>query len=57
MQCEVFWGALRPEQYALLEHWASEEALEEHRKGMAPSVPSPTVTRVRDVPAPELLIR
>ena len=48
LQFEVFRSALRPEQYALLEHWASEEALEEHRKGMAPSTPSTTITRVRE---------
>lgn len=33
MQFEVFRSELRPETYALLEHWSSEEALEEHRKG------------------------
>lgn len=33
IQFEAFQSALHPERYALLEHWASEEALEEHRKG------------------------
>ncbi|HLQ33682.1 MAG TPA: antibiotic biosynthesis monooxygenase [Chloroflexota bacterium] len=47
IQFEVFRSALQPEKYALLEHWASEEALEDHRKrGMAP--PNPNIKRVRE---------
>ena len=38
LQFEVFRSELRPETYALLEHWESEDALDEHRKrGMAGS--------------------
>ena len=48
LQFEVFRSALRPEQYALLEHWASEEALEQHRQGMAPGAPSNNVVRERE---------
>ncbi len=47
IQFEVFRSALEPEKYALLEHWASEEALEEHRKrGITPS--NPNIKRVRE---------
>src|SRR5205823_441174 len=47
LQFEVFRSALRPETYALLEHWTSEQALEEHRKrGVAGS--GANVTRVRE---------
>jgi quinol monooxygenase YgiN len=47
IQFEVFRSALQPEKYALLEHWESEAALEEHRKqGMPPS--NPAITRVRE---------
>jgi quinol monooxygenase YgiN len=47
VQFEVFRSALRPDTYALLEHWTSQEALDEHRaRGMAGS--GATVTRVRE---------
>ena len=32
VQYEVFRSAMRPTQFALLEHWESQEALDEHRK-------------------------
>lgn len=48
LQFEVFRSALRPEQYALLEHWASEEALEQHRQHMTPGPATPNVQRVRE---------
>ena len=50
VQYEVFRSAMRPTQFALLEHWESPEALEEHRKvlaqggGRAPATPSITNT-------------
>jgi quinol monooxygenase YgiN len=47
VQFEVFRSALRPETYALLEHWTSEQALDEHRKrGMAGT--GANVKRVRE---------
>jgi len=47
LQFEVFRSELRNDTYALLEHWSSEEALEDHRKrGMAGS--NPSVKRVRE---------
>ena len=51
LQFEVFRSALRPEAYALLEHWESKEALAEHAKGMAtnpPPRPNPAIKRVRE---------
>ena len=50
LQFEVFRSALRPEQYVLLEHWESKEALAVHAQGMAgnPPRPNPGVTRVRE---------
>ena len=51
LQFEVFRSALRPEAYALLEHWESKEALDEHAKGMAtnpPPRPNPAIKRVRE---------
>jgi quinol monooxygenase YgiN len=47
LQFEVFRSALRPETYALLEHWASEEALEEHRRRGVAST-NANVKRVRE---------
>ncbi|MDE3074685.1 MAG: antibiotic biosynthesis monooxygenase [Chloroflexota bacterium] len=32
LQYEIFRSAMRPEQYALLEHWESREALDKHRE-------------------------
>lgn len=47
VQFEVFRSELRPDTYALLEHWTSEEALDDHRKrGMAGTPAS--VKRVRE---------
>lgn len=47
LQFEVFRSALRPETYALLEHWTSQEALDEHRaRGQAGS--GAVATRVRE---------
>jgi quinol monooxygenase YgiN len=50
LQFEVFRSALRPEQYALLEHWESKDALAVHAKTMAanPRPPTPGITRVRE---------
>ncbi|HEV7663412.1 MAG TPA: antibiotic biosynthesis monooxygenase [Chloroflexota bacterium] len=49
LQFEVFRSALRPEQYVLLEHWASPEALAVHAAGMPPRpAPTPGITRVRE---------
>lgn len=46
-QFEVFRSELRPDTYALLEHWTSEKALEEHRKrGMGGT--NPAIKRVRE---------
>ena len=47
LQFEVFRSELRPETYALLEHWSSEQALEDHRaRGTGGS--NPAITRVRE---------
>jgi quinol monooxygenase YgiN len=50
LQFEVFRSALRPEHYALLEHWESKEALAEHARGMATNPPraNPGIKRVRE---------
>ena len=50
LQFDVFRNALRPEQYVLLEHWESKEALAVHAQGMAtnPPRPNPGVKRVRE---------
>jgi len=50
LQFEVFRSALRPEQYVLLEHWETKEALAVHAQGMASNPPRPTpgITRVRE---------
>ena len=50
LQFEVFRSALRPEQYVLLEHWASQDDLDVHARGMAANPPRPMsgVTRVRE---------
>jgi quinol monooxygenase YgiN len=50
LQFEVFRSALRPEQYVLLEHWESKEALAEHARQMAGNAPRPNpgITRVRE---------
>lgn len=47
IQFEVFRSELRPETYALLEHWSSEEALEEHRKG-GTGGSNPSIKRERE---------
>ena len=47
VQFEVFRSQLRPEHYALLEHWTSEEALEEHRKG-GTGGSNPSIKRERE---------
>ncbi len=46
-QFEVFRSQLRPEHYVLLEHWASQEALDEHRKGGTGGT-NPAVKRERE---------
>ena len=50
LQFEVFRSALRPEQYVLLEHWESPEALAVHARLNAANPPRPTpgITRVRE---------
>lgn len=50
LQFEVFRSALRPEHYALLEHWESPEALAVHAGLMAKNPPRPTpgIRRVRE---------
>ena len=41
IQFEVFRSAVHPEKFVLLEHWESEQALEDHRKrGVAAGNPS-----------------
>ncbi len=35
LQYEVFRSAMKPEQYALLEHWESQAALDQHRVVLA----------------------
>jgi quinol monooxygenase YgiN len=50
LQFEVFRSAQRPEQYAVLEHWANQEALDERRKRMPPpSTPLPGISRTREI--------
>lgn len=47
IQFEVFRSQLQPEKYALLEHWSSEQALEDHRqRGTGGS--SPSIKRERE---------
>ncbi|HLY66942.1 MAG TPA: antibiotic biosynthesis monooxygenase [Chloroflexota bacterium] len=49
LQFEVFRSALEAQKYALLEHWASEEALETHRQNMPPGNPQASnITRTRE---------
>jgi quinol monooxygenase YgiN len=50
LQFEVFRSALHPEQYVLLEHWESKEALAVHAQGMATNPPArnPAIRRVRE---------
>jgi quinol monooxygenase YgiN len=50
VQFEVFRSALRPEQYVLLEHWESPEALAAHAERMAANPPprNPGIRRVRE---------
>jgi quinol monooxygenase YgiN len=50
VQFEVFRSALRPERWALLEHWESPEALAVHASLMQtnPPPPRPGVRRVRE---------
>jgi len=47
IQFEVFRSELRPDTYALLEHWSSKEALEDHRKRGGPGS-NPSIKRVRE---------
>jgi quinol monooxygenase YgiN len=47
LQFEVFRSELRPDTYALLEHWSSEQALEDHRKRGTGGT-NPSVKRVRE---------
>jgi quinol monooxygenase YgiN len=49
LQFEAFRSVLRPETWALVEHWASEEALDEHRKRMTPREPTAGVSRQREI--------
>ncbi|HUZ77749.1 MAG TPA: antibiotic biosynthesis monooxygenase [Chloroflexota bacterium] len=46
VQYEVFRSALRPEQFALLEHWASQEALDTHRKVLAQNPRPPAASSI-----------
>lgn len=47
-QFEVFRSALRPTAYALLEHWASDDALDQHLAAMGSRPPqAPGTTRER----------
>jgi len=50
LQFEVFRSALRPEQYVLLEHWETPEALAAHAQRMAANPPPrhPGIRRVRE---------
>ena len=50
LQFEVFRSALRPEHYVLLEHWASQEALDVHARlnSRNPPPPTPGISRVRE---------
>jgi quinol monooxygenase YgiN len=50
LQFEVFRSAVRPENYVLLEHWESKEALAVHAQGMVgnPPPPTPGIRRVRE---------
>jgi quinol monooxygenase YgiN len=47
IQFEVFRSELQPEKYALLEHWSSPEALDEHRKRGTGGT-NPAIKRVRE---------
>jgi len=50
LQFEIFRSALRPERYAVLEHWASQEALDERRNRMPPpGAPPPGISRTREL--------
>lgn len=51
VQYEVFRSAMRPTQFALLEHWASQEALDEHRKVLAqnPRPPASNITTTLEI--------
>ena len=49
LQFEAFRSVVRPETWALVEHWASQEALDEHRKLMTPRPPVAGVTRTREI--------
>ena len=50
LQFEVFRSAMRPTQYAILEHWDSPESLAVHAAAMgsAPPPARPGITRVRE---------
>ena len=43
IQFETFRSVMRPEVYALVELWESQEALDVHEAGMAPRQPNPAV--------------
>jgi quinol monooxygenase YgiN len=50
LQFEVFRSALQPQKYVLLEHWESQQALDEHAKRNAANPPpaNPGIKRVRE---------
>lgn len=48
IQFEVCRSALRPEHYILVEHWASQEALDAHQRAMGPRAPRPGITTSRE---------
>jgi quinol monooxygenase YgiN len=50
LQFEVFRSALDPQHYVLLEHWASQEALDVHAElnRRNPPPPRPGITSVRE---------
>ena len=50
LQFEAFRSVLRPEQYVLLEHWESKDALAVHAQTMVgnPPPPNPSIKRTRE---------
>ena len=48
LQFEAFRSVLRPETYALVELWESQEALDVHERAMGPRTPNPGVTRTSE---------
>jgi quinol monooxygenase YgiN len=48
VQFEVFRSVLRPEQYALVELWESQEMLDQHARLQGPRTPAAGITRTTE---------